>query len=163
MTPFTLRATTPGATRRIGARIGRLLRAGDAVLLSGELGAGKTVLAQGIARGLGVADPVKSSSFVIVNEYQGKLRGSEVRLYHADLYRLGEPEQVAELALDEMAADGVLVVEWPERAPGELPAEHLRVAIGYGVASARSIAMTGAGARYEEIVRRLATHTASRH
>jgi len=163
MTSLTLGAATPGATRRIGARIGRLLRAGDAVLLTGELGAGKTVLAQGIARGLGVADPVKSSSFVIVNEYQGERRGAAVRLYHVDLYRLEEPEQVAELALDETAADGVLVVEWPERAPGELPAEHLSVAIDYAGATARSIALTGTGARYEEIVRRLTAHTASKH
>lgn len=163
MTPFTLNAATPGATRRVGARIGRLLRVGDAVLLSGELGAGKTVLAQGIARGLGVADPVKSSSFVIVNEYQGWRRGGAVRLYHVDLYRLDEPEQVAELALDEMAADGVLVVEWPERAPAELPAEHLRVAIDYAGASARSIGVSAAGARYDEIVRRLSAHKASGH
>ncbi len=162
MTKLGLGSATPGATRRVGARIGRLLRARDAVLLSGELGAGKTVLAQGIARGLGVSDPVKSSSFVIVNEYQGRRRGAAIRLYHADLYRLEEPEQVAELGLDEMAADGVLVVEWPERALGELPAEHLRVVIAYDEARARSITISGSGARYDEIVRRLATHRTRR-
>ena len=64
-------SATPSATRRFGERIGRMLRAGDVVLLSGELGAGKTVLAQGIGRGLGVTDPIKSSSFVIMNEYEG--------------------------------------------------------------------------------------------
>lgn len=146
-----LRTATPGATRKLGERIGRMLRAGDVVLLSGELGAGKTVLAQGIGRGLGVSDPIKSSSFVIMNEYEG----ARLRLYHADLYRLEEPEQVAELALDELAADGVLVVEWPERAPGELPPQHLLVRLAYDGAHGRTIEVEAKGARYGEIARRL--------
>jgi tRNA threonylcarbamoyladenosine biosynthesis protein TsaE len=146
-----LATTTPSATRRIGERIGRRLRGGDVVLLEGELGAGKTVLAQGIARGLGVTDPVKSSSFVIMNEYEGRLR-----LFHADLYRLEDPAQVAELALDELAADGVLVVEWPERAPGELPAERVLVRLDYAGARGRVIEISATGERYEAIVRQLA-------
>ena len=85
-----LETAGPAATRRLGERIGKRLLAGDVVLLSGELGAGKTVLAQGIGQGLGVRDPIKSSSFVIMNEYEGRLR-----LYHADLYRLEDPAQVA--------------------------------------------------------------------
>jgi tRNA threonylcarbamoyladenosine biosynthesis protein TsaE len=148
---ITVHAATPGATRKLGERLGRMLRAGDVVLLSGELGAGKTVLAQGIGRGLGVADPIKSSSFVIMNEYEG----APLRLYHADLYRLEGPEQVAELALDELAADGVLVVEWPERAPNEMPPEHLLLRLAYNGARARTIQIEGAGARYEEMARKL--------
>jgi len=139
-----MQAATPAATRRLGERIGRLLGAGDVVLLSGELGAGKTVLAQGIGRGLGVTEPIKSSSFVIMNEYDGRA----LRLYHADLYRLEDPAQVAELALDELAARGVLVVEWPERAPAELPEEHLLVRLAYGAGSARTIEIEGRGERY---------------
>ena len=100
MRSVSLASATPSATRKLGERIGRRLRAGDVVLLSGDLGAGKTVLAQGIGRGLGVIDPIKSSSFVIMNEYDG----AQLRLYHADLYRLEDPAQVAELALDELAA-----------------------------------------------------------
>ena len=146
-----LHTTTPGQTRRIGERISRMLRAGDVVLLSGELGAGKTVLAQGIGRGLGVTDPIKSSSFVIMNEYDG----SELRLYHADLYRLEDPEQVAELALDELAARGVLVVEWPERALAEMPPEHLLVRLAYDGARGRTIEMEPRGERYAVIVARL--------
>ena len=149
--PVTLTTATPSATRRIGERIGRRLRAGDVVLLAGELGAGKTVLAQGIARGLGISDPVKSSSFVIMNEYEGRLR-----LFHADLYRLEDPAQVAELALDELAADGVLVVEWPERAPRELPADHLLVRLDYAGAHGRTVEISAAGERYEAIVRAFA-------
>jgi tRNA threonylcarbamoyladenosine biosynthesis protein TsaE len=146
-----LHTSTPGETRRIGERIGRGLRPGDVVLLSGELGAGKTVLAQGIGRGLGVSDPIKSSSFVIMNEYAG----ARARLYHADLYRLEDPAQVAELALDEMAEPGVLVVEWPERAEAEMPAEHLLVRIEYEGARGRRIELKARGERYESIRRRL--------
>ena len=140
----------PAATRRLGERIGKRLRAGDVVLLSGELGAGKTVLAQGIGVGLGVHDPIKSSSFVIMNEYEGRLR-----MYHADLYRLEDPGQVAELALDELAAEGVLVVEWPERAPGELPEEHLLVHLEYTTAKGRTVALSARGERYATLVRGL--------
>ena len=144
-----LHTSTPSQTRRIGERIGRMLRAGDVVLLSGELGAGKTVLAQGIGLGMGIIDPIKSSSFVIMNEYQGP----ELRMFHADLYRLEDPAQVAELALDELAERGVLVVEWPERAPAELPAEHLRVELSYDGAKGRSVRIEVVGERYERIVR----------
>lgn len=151
MTGIELRTVTPSATRRLGERIGRRVRAGDVVLLSGELGAGKTVLAQGIGRGLGVADLIKSSSFVIMNEYDG----ASLRLYHADLYRLEAPEQVAELALEELASNGVLVIEWPERAPGEMPPEHLLLRLAYDGANARTIEMEGAGPRYAELARNL--------
>jgi tRNA threonylcarbamoyladenosine biosynthesis protein TsaE len=146
-----LRTATPSATRRIGERIGRRLRAGDVVLLSGDLGAGKTVLAQGIGKGMGVADPIKSSSFVIMNEYDGE----SLRLFHADLYRLEDPEQVAELALDELASRGVLVIEWPERAPAELPEEHLALHLSYDGARGRRIEVTAHGARYAAIVQSL--------
>lgn len=139
-----LHTSTAGQTRKIGERIGRMLRAGDAVLLSGELGAGKTMLAQGIGRGMGVRDPIKSSSFVIMNEYEG----TTLRLYHADLYRLEEPEQVAELALEEHASPGVLVVEWPERAPNELPEHHLLIRLSYETTRTRLIELEANGDRY---------------
>ena len=159
MSEVTLHTRTPGETRRIGERIGRMLRAGDVVLLSGELGAGKTVLAQGIGRGVGVTDPIKSSSFVIMNEYDG----AALRLYHADLYRLEEPAQVAELALGELASPGVLVVEWPERALDELPPEHLRLHLDHDGARGRVIVVRADGARYEAMVRRLAPRPVRSH
>ena len=156
--PLTCSAATPGATRRLGERVGRLLRAGDAVLLSGDLGTGKTVLAQGIARGMGVHAAVKSSSFVILNQYDAVKRGRVMRLYHADLYRLDDAEQVAELALEETAAAGVLVVEWPARALGELPEEHLGIELSYGAgAKTREIAVTARGRRYEAMLEQLTT------
>jgi len=144
---LTLRSQTPSETRRIGARLARLLQPGDVLLLQGDLGSGKTVLAQGIGAGLRVREPVKSSSFVLLNEYHGRLT-----LYHADLYRLDEPAQVAELALEEMAAPGVLCVEWPERAWAELSPEHLLVRIEEAGAKERALTFVARGGRYEEIV-----------
>jgi|CXWL01.1.fsa_nt_gi tRNA threonylcarbamoyladenosine biosynthesis protein TsaE len=158
MTAVVLRTNTPSQTRRLGERIGKLLRAGDVVLLSGELGAGKTVLAQGIAKGLGVSDPVKSSSFVIMNEYDG----AALRLFHADLYRLEDPEQVAELALDELASRGVLVVEWPEQAGGELPPEHLLARLSHDGAKGRVVEISGSGERYAAIAQRLAPRSTAK-
>jgi len=141
----------PGETRRIGARLGRLLEAGDALLLQGELGSGKTVLAQGLGEGLAVREPVKSSSFVLLNEYHGRLT-----LYHADLYRLNDPSEVYDLALEEVAAPGVLAVEWPERAWEELPREHLLVRIEEEEsAKGRRLTLVSRGARYEALVARL--------
>jgi len=134
-------------TRRLGERLGALLRAGDVVLLSGELGAGKTVFVQGVARGLGFEGSASSKSFVLLGEYAGR-----VRLYHADLYRLEAPEQVEELALDEISADGVLVVEWPERAgEGVLPEEHVRVEFEVTGEDSRRVRVGGRGQRANEL------------
>jgi tRNA threonylcarbamoyl adenosine modification protein YjeE len=86
-----------------------------------------------------------------MNEYEG----APLRLYHADLYRLEDPEQVAELALDELASSGVLVIEWPERAGGELPDEYLLIRLAYATARTRTIEIEGVGARYERLAQRL--------
>lgn len=151
MRELTLHTKSVASTRHLGERIGRMLGAGDVVLLSGELGAGKTVLAQGIGRGMGITDPIKSSSFVIMNEYQGP----RLRLFHADLYRLEDPEQVAELALEELAEAGVLVIEWPERALDELPEYHLLLRLAYDGAKARTIEVEPHGERYDRIAESL--------
>ena len=145
-----LHSRTPAETRRIGARLGRLLQPGDVLLLQGELGAGKTMLAQGIGQGLKVWEPVKSSSFVLMNEYHGRLT-----LYHADLYRLNDPSEVADLALEEVAAPGVLAVEWPERAWQELPPEHLLVRLEEAGAKERTLTLVPRGRRYQELLERL--------
>ncbi len=146
----TLHSRSPAETRRIGARLGRLLQPRDVLLLQGDLGSGKTMLAQGIGQGLAVREPVKSSSFVLLNEYHGRLT-----LYHADLYRLEEPAQVAELALEEVAEPGVLAVEWPERAWEELPPEHLLVRIEEEGLRERRLAFVPRGERYEQLAQRM--------
>jgi tRNA threonylcarbamoyladenosine biosynthesis protein TsaE len=149
-----LQSKSSSETKRIGARVGKLLLAGDVLLLQGELGSGKTTLTQGIGGALAVAGPVKSSSFVLMNEYHGRLT-----VYHADLYRLNDPAEVAGLALEEVAAEGVLVVEWPERAWRELPPEHLLVRLEEKSARERMITIAARGKRYEEILSALNTRS----
>ena len=99
-------------TRAEGENLARSLEAGDVVLLTGDLGMGKTVFVRGIAQGLGVPeDEVRSPSFTLVNRYRGR-----VTLYHIDLYRIDRPEDLDELGLDEiLGRDGIAVVEWAER------------------------------------------------
>jgi tRNA threonylcarbamoyladenosine biosynthesis protein TsaE len=124
-------------TREIGARLGRRLRAGDIVLLHGDLGAGKTTLAQGIARGLGVVDPVQSPTFTLVNEHEAgidrKTPERPARLYHLDLYRLAGDDDLDSFGFDGYLApaDGVSLVEWPERAAARLPDAYLLVRLEY--------------------------------
>jgi tRNA threonylcarbamoyladenosine biosynthesis protein TsaE len=145
----TLESLSPAETRRLGRQLGPLLAPGDVVLLQGELGAGKTCFAQGIGAGLKVVEPVKSSSFVLVNEYSGRLR-----VYHADLFRLEDPQQVFELGLEENARDGLLLVEWPDRALLALPPEHLMVRFESTGDKSRRITFEAVGKRYEEVLAR---------
>ncbi len=100
-------------TMKLAARLSPMLAAGDAVLLSGGLGAGKSVLARGIARGMGVEGPMPSPTFTLMIPYEAGGR----KLYHFDLYRLADPDEYYAAGLDEfVGGDGVAVVEWPEAA-----------------------------------------------
>jgi tRNA threonylcarbamoyladenosine biosynthesis protein TsaE len=137
---------SPAETKKLGERLARLLKPGDVLLLQGELGAGKTCFAQGIGRGLRVKEAVKSSSFVLVNEYDGRLH-----VWHADLFRLSGPGEVADLALEENAAEGLLIVEWPEVAMSALPEEHLLLRFETVDFKNRSIHLEPHGARYEAL------------
>jgi tRNA threonylcarbamoyladenosine biosynthesis protein TsaE len=146
-----IESNSPAETRRIGERLARYLQPGDVLLLQGDLGAGKTCLTQGIGKGLKVKEQVKSSSFVLINYYQGRLK-----VYHSDLFRLGGAEEVADLGLEENASDGVLVVEWPEVAFDEMPSEHLHVRIALGKGEERVLSFDAKGDRYETLLRELA-------
>ncbi|USS87784.1 tRNA (adenosine(37)-N6)-threonylcarbamoyltransferase complex ATPase subunit type 1 TsaE [Fructilactobacillus hinvesii] len=117
--------TTPAATEALGRKLAEQLQAGDVILLDGDLGAGKTTLTKGIARGLGIKQTVKSPSFPIIREYQS----GRLPLYHMDVYRL-ETGGAADLGLDEyFDSDGVSVVEWSQFAAQELPTDYLRIQI----------------------------------
>jgi tRNA threonylcarbamoyladenosine biosynthesis protein TsaE len=110
-------------TRALGERLGEtLLRPGDLVVLAGPLGSGKTAFAQGVARGLGVTDPVVSPTFTIVREYQGR-----VPLAHVDVYRLERLQELHDLGFDEILDDRVTLVEWGDAAGPLLPADRLEV------------------------------------
>lgn len=143
-----------GQTRALGRRLAKLLRAGDVVLLQGALGAGKTALAQGVGQGLKVQSAVNSPTFVLMARHDPVEDGRGLALFHADLYRLTEPWQVEELELPAQAVDGVLLIEWPDRGLGVLPAEHLLVAIESPSANAkeRRITIVANGERYRRIL-----------
>ena len=144
------RSQGPGETRQLGERLGRLLQVGDVVLLSGQLGAGKTVFVQGVAQGIGVTGPVSSKSFVLLGEYQGS-----IPLYHADLYRLEAEEEVEELGLDDYCSDGALVVEWPERAPHAFPVDRLHVEFSITGVSSRELTIEPSGERALQLANQL--------
>jgi tRNA threonylcarbamoyladenosine biosynthesis protein TsaE len=122
-----LTLTTEADTEALGARIGAELAAGDVVLLSGPLGAGKTVLARGIGRGLGVAGRVTSPTFVIAREHQPAPGGRGVGLVHVDAYRLGGRAELDDLDLDTDLASAAVVVEWGEGLADGLARRYLLV------------------------------------
>lgn len=111
-------------TRALGKKLAGLLKPGDVVLLEGELGAGKSELARGIAAGLGVTETVTSPSFTILNVYES----GRVPLYHFDWYRLESEEELYELGMDEyLGGDGIALVEWPGRCPDAVPEDCLMI------------------------------------
>jgi tRNA threonylcarbamoyl adenosine modification protein YjeE len=136
------------ATAELGARIARGLEPGDAVLLKGELGAGKTTLARAILRALGVEGHVPSPTFTLVQSYQAE----GLALFHFDLYRIESPRELAELGIDDALEDGVALVEWPERGfPPRLAADALTVTLTQTVGNEREARITGP-ARWERVI-----------
>lgn len=116
----------PEETRAYGYILARSLHAGDVVLLDGDLGAGKSELTRGIAKGLGVAETVTSPTFTILNVYES----GKIPLYHFDWYRLQDTDELYDMGMDEyLGGDGIAVVEWPERCEDAIPDKHLTVRI----------------------------------
>jgi tRNA threonylcarbamoyladenosine biosynthesis protein TsaE len=110
-----------------GEQLGRELAPGAVVLLSGDLGAGKTTLARAIVRGLGGSEPVSSPTYALVHHYHGT-RGD---IYHVDAYRLRHPDEAADLDWQTLSSGDALLVEWPERAAGWVPPATVRIALGH--------------------------------
>ena len=115
--------------KRLGHVLGRSLRAGDVVLLRGEMGAGKSVLTRAAARGMGVEGPVPSPTFTILNIHEG----TDLKLYHFDLYRLESADALFEMGLEEYipSLDGATFIEWPQMAQEAMPESVLEVEITY--------------------------------
>ncbi|HYH11088.1 MAG TPA: tRNA (adenosine(37)-N6)-threonylcarbamoyltransferase complex ATPase subunit type 1 TsaE, partial [Thermomicrobiales bacterium] len=133
------------AMRELGRRIGVQLTQGDVVLLHGDLGAGKTTLTQGIAAALGVPGVTQSPTFTLISEYPATLAdGSPSTLYHLDLYRLDDPDQLVDIGWEEaIDPEGdITVVEWPERAGDWLPDRFILVSIAYLDADSREVTVT---------------------
>lgn len=149
---------SPDQTRALAAQLGRLLPRGSVVLLAGSIGAGKTTFVQGLARPWKLSDAVHSPTFTLVSEHSGEdTQGQPLRLYHMDLYRLAGVDDVNGFGFEDYLDDpnGLVVIEWPERARAAMPAEHLLVELEVVADSKRSIRMTPAGADYLPIVERL--------
>ncbi|HYX44188.1 MAG TPA: tRNA (adenosine(37)-N6)-threonylcarbamoyltransferase complex ATPase subunit type 1 TsaE [Acidimicrobiales bacterium] len=125
-----IRALTKSAddTRALAAELAPLLRAGDLLVLAGDLGTGKTAFVQGLARGLGVSEPVTSPAFVLVRTYRGRLP-----LVHVDVYRLDHLQEVVDLGLPELVdEEGVAAIEWGDVVLPTLPADFLEVRLDQG-------------------------------
>ena len=132
---------SPAATFRVGAILGELLETGDIVALTGELGAGKTCLTQGIARGLGIPEsyPITSPTFTLANEYPGRLN-----LIHLDVYRLSGSQDLQDLGYEEFFfGRGVTVIEWAEKIGDVIPDQSIWVAMAYVDRNRRSIEISG--------------------
>jgi len=134
-----LQSNSDAETREIGHRLGEQLKRGDVVCLYGELGAGKTTMVKGIASALGIDErDITSASFTIIAEYN-----ISVPFYHIDLYRVSSDE-VPELGLQEyLGSDGIAVIEWAERAEGELPDKCISVILNYNEDDTREIEIKG--------------------
>jgi tRNA threonylcarbamoyladenosine biosynthesis protein TsaE len=134
-----IESRSPDETRAIGERLAARLGAGDVVACIGELGAGKTCLIQGLARGLGVSSEVTSPTFVLVNQYRGRLP-----VYHLDAYRTLSLTELVDIGVEEMLhGDGVTVVEWADKLLPLLPARTITVGITGLGDEPRQITITG--------------------
>ena len=136
-------------TERLGERLGRAARAGDVFALWGELGAGKTVLARGVAAGLGIdAEEVTSPTFIILHEHAS----GRMPLFHLDLYRLAQPDLGTTGWEEVLDGGGVTVIEWPERAGDLLPADRLDVRLEHIAESKRRVVLEATGPRSRELM-----------
>jgi tRNA threonylcarbamoyladenosine biosynthesis protein TsaE len=143
-----VRSASVDETVAFGERLGRVAAPGDLVCLWGDLGAGKTQVAKGIARGLGITDTVNSPTFILMNEYAGRLP-----LFHVDLYRLADAaDALAGGVVDDRQSDGVTVVEWPDRMGEVLPAGRLDVRIDGSGDEVREIEVATADAGLARLV-----------
>jgi len=137
-------------TQRLGMRLGSLVKPGDLICLSGDLGSGKTTLVQGIARGWGSVDQVTSPTFVLVNVYR---RSDGMQMNHLDAYRLENAAEGEELDIDELLDDKPLMVEWPEHIQPALPEDYLLIKMTWMADEQRGMVITAKGQRYNEMLK----------
>ena len=149
---FEFISRSPEQTQRIGIRLGWYLQAEDVICLSGELGAGKTTLVKGIAKGWGTSEAVTSPTFVLINQYS-RPDGSE--LYHLDAYRLNSSAEAEDLDLEHFLLEGPLLVEWPERISSSLPSDRLWIKMSWVADEQRQLIFRPRGSRYNKILAKL--------
>lgn len=144
---LSLTLADPAATDQLGQRLAKILRPGDVVALEGPLGSGKTALARAAIRALtSPEEDVPSPTFTLVQSYECD-RGP---LYHFDLYRLEAADQAVELGIDDAFAEGISLVEWPDRLGGYLPRRHLKITLAAGPDKDSRIARISGGVQWKE-------------
>ena len=143
---------SPEETAQLGEAVAGCLEGGEVIALTGELGAGKTCFAKGLAHGLGIdPDLVTSPTFILINEYHGRLH-----VYHFDAYRLKDGGELEALGCDEMfAGSGVCVVEWADRVEDCLPPDRLAVRMAHAGPTSRSIDLVATGEKHRGLLVRL--------
>ncbi len=148
---WALTTRSPDETQALGRLLGEASEPDSLVLLTGELGAGKTCFSQGVAAGLGVQEQVTSPTFILAAEYQGRLP-----LYHLDLYRIEAPEEAADLDLDRfLGGRAVTLVEWAERALGLWPEDHLTIVFSHRLGEERDLMIKAGGPRSRSLLQGL--------
>ena len=153
MTTWVVLSSSARMTMSLGRKLAKLVRGGEIIGLRGELGTGKTVFVRGFCEGIEVSQTawVRSPTFTLINEYQGRLA-----VYHIDLYRVARAEEIEALNLREyLYADGVSLIEWIERVPPDELGEYLEVSLAHNSGSKRQVTFTAHGKRYEGIVEQL--------
>ena len=153
MAAWVVLSTSARMTMSLGRNLAKLVKGGEIIGLRGELGTGKTAFVRGFCEGIGVSQNawVRSPTFTLINEYQGRLP-----VYHIDLYRIGRAEEVAALNLREyLYSDGVSLIEWIERLPPDEIDEYLEVSLVHNSGSKRQMTFTAHGKQYEEMVEQL--------
>ena len=144
-------------------RLGELLRGGELILLDGQLGTGKTTFTQGLAQGLDITENINSPTFTLLKEYRGQSQSSNASnsftpkkpaLYHFDLYRLDNPDEIVDLGFEDyFFGDGVSVIEWAEKAGSFWPEEHLNVRLKIMSETKRGLLFIATGGYYCELLR----------
>lgn len=159
-------------TQQLGKQLGELLHGGELLLLDGHLGAGKTTFTQGLAQGMGIRAVINSPTFTLLKEYAGralspadtgeqqpgvalsKQRSRRLALYHFDLYRLDEPDEMFDLGFDDyFSSTGVCVVEWADKAGALWPPERLYIRLKLLDENRRNLLFVATGSRYCELLR----------
>ncbi len=150
-------------TKRLGMRLGELLRGGELILLDGQLGTGKTTFTQGLAQGLDITENINSPTFTLLKEYQGQphpenssnaCKHTRPPLYHFDLYRLDDPDEIVDLGFEDyFFGDGVSVIEWAEKAGSYWPEEHLSIRLKIMSETKRGLLFIATGDSYCELLR----------
>jgi tRNA threonylcarbamoyladenosine biosynthesis protein TsaE len=150
-------------TQRLGMRLGELLQGGELILLDGQLGTGKTTFTQGLAQGLGITENINSPTFTLLKEYAnqlhqgnstGALSDRRPYLYHFDLYRLDNPDEIVDLGFEDyFFSDGVSVIEWAEKASSFWPNEHLNIRLKIMSETKRGLLFIATGKHYCELLR----------